>query len=256
LLRERIEKTNASTSFGQDIDQLSQRLSGTIRPGLILSSLRNIEAYRFFYETPEGRDEISPDVFRLISDLCDTVRDLAATFPKSREIEAEAISLQIPLEKEKFTQILSLTENVDSVIISSDAASIAAKNALRETSVTPYSTYHLAQQSKQVAYHILDIDNFARAGLRHLRAASKLAKSEAIDIGSQTYKSFKKDFTERAGKAASIGVLGGISGLMHGLGLDISALASMVAALTPLRNSIVSESKKQTPSTEQDAKDV
>jgi hypothetical protein len=122
--------------------------------------------------------------------------------------------------------------------------------------VTPHSTYNLAQQSKQVAYHILDIDNSARASLRHLRAASKLAKSEAIDIDSQTYKSFKKDFTERAGKAASIGVLGGISGLMHGLGLDITALASMVAALTPLRNSIVSESKKQSPSTEQDAKDV
>jgi Fic/DOC family len=228
VLRERIEKTNASSSFKQDLDHLLQRLSGAIRPGLILSSLRNVEAYRQYYETPEGRDEISTEVFRLIADLCNTVRDLTATFPKSREIEAEAVSLQIPLDEEKFAQILSLAENVDSVIISSDAASVAAKDALRETSVAIDSTHTLAQQAKQVSYHILDIDNFTRAGLRSLREASKLAKSEAIDLGGQTYKSFKKDFTERAGKAASIAVLGGISGLMYGLGLEITALASMV----------------------------
>jgi fido (protein-threonine AMPylation protein) len=81
VLRERIEKTNASSSFKQDLDHLLQRLSGAIRPGLILSSLRNVEAYRQYYETPEGRDEISTEVFRLIADLCNTVRDLTATFP-------------------------------------------------------------------------------------------------------------------------------------------------------------------------------
>jgi hypothetical protein len=75
-----------------------------------------------------------------------------------------------------------------------------------------------------------------------------LATSEAIDLGSQTYKSFKNDFAERAGKAASIAVLGGISGLMYGLGLEITALASMVGALTPLKNSIVSSESQQSPS--------
>jgi fido (protein-threonine AMPylation protein) len=253
ILAERLEKTNVSNSFKQDLSRLSKRLSGIIRPGLILSSLRNVESYQYFYESPEGREEIPADAFRLLVDLCNTVRDLSATFPKSREIEAEAVSLQIPLDEENFAQILSLTENVDSVIISSDAASLAAKDALRETSVQIDSTQTLAQQAKQVSYHILDIDNFTRAGLRYMRQAGKVATSEAIDFGSQTYKSFKKDFTERAGKAASIAVLGGISGLMYGLGLEITALASMVGALTPLKNSIVSsESQQRPPTTGQD----
>jgi hypothetical protein len=65
-----------------------------------------------------------------------------------------------------------------------------------------------------------------------------LAASEVLDVGAGTYKSFKKDFTERAGKEASIAVLGGISGLLYNIGFEISGLATMISALVPLKNSI------------------
>jgi hypothetical protein len=61
---------------------------------------------------------------------------------------------------------------------------------------------------------------------------------EVLDVGGGTYRSFKKDFTERAGKAASIAVLGGISGLLYNIGFEISGLATMISALIPLKNSI------------------
>lgn len=57
-------------------------------------------------------------------------------------------------------------------------------------------------------------------------------------MSSQTYQSFKKDFAERAGKAASITVLGGISTLIYHIGFPLVGLASMISTLIPLRNSI------------------
>ena len=89
-----------------------------------------------------------------------------------------------------------------------------------------------------MSYHILDIDNFARAGVRYLREGGKVVGSEVLDVGTETYKSFKKDFTERAGKAASIAVLGGISGLLYSIGFEIGGLATMISSLVPLKNSI------------------
>jgi hypothetical protein len=238
LLFERVGRTNASLAFKEDIGRLQRRLEGSLRPGLILSSLRSIEAHRAYFLTSEGSLEIAGDAFRLLDDLCNTVRELAATFPKSREIEAEAVSLGIPLEEKEFNQILLLTTDVMARVMSSDAATEGAKEALSETNVSIGSNQSLAEQAKQVSYHILDIDNFARAGVRYLREGSKFAAMEVLDVGGGTYRSFKKDFTERAGKAASIAVLGGISGLLYNIGFEISGLATMISALIPLKNSI------------------
>ncbi len=171
---ERIEKTNASPILKEDVKRFISRLEGTLRPGLVLSSLRSLESYREFFESDVGRVEITTDNYLMLDDLCRTVRDLAATFPKSREIEAEAVSLSIPLDRDSLEQVLSLTTDLVSQIMTSDAATDEAKDALGETSVSIDSVRPLAEQSKQIAYHILDIDNFIRAGVRYLREGERL----------------------------------------------------------------------------------
>ena len=232
-----VHRANIDRSVLSEIDVLINRLENTpIRPGLILSSLRSLEATESAYDSEDGREQLSPYALKLIFDLCTTLRDLAATFPRSREIEAEAVSLQLPLDK--IDEIRFLAADIVSQIESSDAATQAAKDALRETSLGIDNAQTLAQQAKQFSYHILDIDNFTRAGLRHLRGGGKAIAREAGSLGADTYASFRKDFAERAGKAASIAAISGVSGLLYHIGFDISGLATLISALLPLKKSI------------------
>jgi hypothetical protein len=232
-----VHRTNIDRSVLSEIDVLINRLENApVRPGLILSSLRSLEATESAYNSEDGREQLSPYALKLIFDLCTTLRDLAATFPRSREIEAEAVSLQLPLDK--IDEIRFLAADIVSQIESSDAATQAAKDALRETSLGIDNAQTLAQQAKQFSYHILDIDNFTRAGLRHLREGGKAIAREAGSLGADTYTSFRKDFAERAGKAASIAAISGVSGLLYHIGFDISGLATLISALLPLKKSI------------------
>jgi hypothetical protein len=182
-----------------------------------------------------------------IFDLAGTLRELAATFPNSREIEAEAVSLGLPLER--LDQIEQPIARAAVTIYASDAATGATKESVEATAVAIGTSRDLADRAKQVAYHLLDVGNIARAGLRHLKTTSQRiatpsaevtqrAAQEIGDFAAETWKVFRKDFPKRAGRAASIGVTGGIGSLLHFLGQDLAALASAVSAFVPINQAI------------------
>jgi hypothetical protein len=63
-----------------------------------------------------------------IIDVAETLRDLCATFPKSREIEAEAVSLGLPMDR-----LPEIREHIDTVVLKInhfDGATEGARNAI------------------------------------------------------------------------------------------------------------------------------
>jgi hypothetical protein len=238
---ERLQRSQADDGVRLDVEMLLERLgSETLRPGLILSSLRSLEAIDRAYDTAAGREELYPDALKNIFDLTRTLRELAATFPNSREIEAEAVSLALPLER--LAEIEQPIARAAVAIDASDAATLAAKESLATTAAAIGTSRDLADRAKQVAYHLLDLGNIARAGLRHLkttgqRIATPVAQKATHEIGglaADTWKAFRKDFPKRAARSASIAVTGGIGALLHVIGPELAALATLVAAFGPV----------------------
>src|SRR5262249_1727531 len=125
-------------------------------------------------------------------------------------------------------------------IYASDGATVATKESLEATAAAIGTSRDLADRAKQVAYHLLDLGNIARAGLRHLKTTgqriatpsaelTQKAKQEVGGLAADTWKVFRKDFPRRAGRAASIAISGGIGALLHVLGQDLAALATTIA---------------------------
>jgi hypothetical protein len=206
--------------------------------------LRSLEAIDRAYDTAGGREELYPDALKNIFDLTSTLRELAATFPNSREIEAEAVSLALPLER--LAEIEQPIARAAVAIDASDAATVATKESLATTAAAIGTSRDLAGRAKQVAYHLLDLGNIARASLRHLkttdqRIATPVAQKAAQEIGglaADTWKVFRRDFPKRAGRAASIAITGGIAGLLHAIGQDLAALGTVVTAFVPVSQAI------------------
>jgi hypothetical protein len=180
-------------------------------------------------------------------DLAATVRDLAATFPKSREIEAEAITLALPLER--LDEIARPVANAGAAIDASDGATDATKRSLHGTAAAIATSRGLADRAKQLAYHLLDLGNIARAGLRHLKATGQriagpagarahVAGREVRGVAGDVWKEFRKDFSKRSGRAASVAVVGGVGALLHAIGQDFAAMATWVIAFAPIDQTI------------------
>jgi len=247
-VHERLSRMQADENLRADIGMLLGRLtSEVLRPGLILSSLRSLEATAKAYDSNEGRAQLHPDALKDLIDLADTLRDLAATFPKSREIEAEAVTLALPLER--LDEIARPVANAGAAIDASDGVTDATRDSFHETAAAIATSRDLADRAKQLAYHILDLGNIARAGLRHLKttgrrivapaaATARVGGREVGGVAGDVWKEFRKDLPKRAGRAASIAVVGGISGLLHAIGQDLPALASIVVAFLPITQTI------------------
>jgi hypothetical protein len=247
-VKERLNRMQADAGVRADVEMLLERLgSEVLRPGLILSSLRGLEAIDRAFDSAEGRQELYPNALKDIFDLTGTLRELAATFPNSREIEAEAVSLGLVLER--LDEILQPIARAAVAIYASDGATVATKESVEATAAAIGTSRDLAVRAKQVAYHLLDIANIARAGLRHLKTtgqwivtpSAEFAQKTAQEIGditADTYEVFRKDIPKRAGRAALIAITGGIGSLLHFFGLDAAALATAVAAFVPIKQEI------------------
>ena len=99
-----------------------------MRPGLMLSALRSLELDVRAYDGEEGRRELSAAHLSTVIDLADSVRDLCAIFPRSREIEAEAVSLDLPMQR--MPEIRDAIGSVVAKVNASDGATEGGRAAI------------------------------------------------------------------------------------------------------------------------------
>jgi hypothetical protein len=200
-LSERLVRVQADTRLQRTLTLLNDRLAPpieAIRVGLVLSSLRSLESDVRAYDTEEGRKEHATDLIAALEDLAGTVRDFASQFPRSREILANQIALNLVEEP----RALQLAERA------SDDLAVAAANradlvepttpaVLREPISSNEDTRSTADRAKQVGLRLLTVANFARIA------------AQARETAVESWDEVRKQIPKAAGKAAASALLAG-----------------------------------------------
>ena len=239
VLRDRLQRVQADETIRAHVDLLFTRLGQSyseMRPGLMLSVLRSLESDARAYDSEEGRKELSAAQLTNILDLAETVRDLCAIFPRSHEIEAEAVSLGLPMAR--MPEIRSAIGDVIEKVNASDGATEGGREAINASAADLAHQRDLAEEAKQSAYFLVDFANFTRAGLKHLKTTGMAIGHELGGLGADSWRAVRrgapKGVERGAAQAGKALIVGGVAALMHALGSDIAALGGMVAAYAPL----------------------
>ena len=238
-LKDRLQRAQADENIRAHVDLLLVRLGSSyadLRPGLVLSVLRSLESDVRAYDGEEGRRELSAAQLSSMVDLAESVRDLCAVFPRSREIEAEAVSLGLPMQR-----LPEIRQTIDSVVAKvnhSDGATEGGREAINASAADLAHQRGLADEAKQSAYFLVDFANFARAGVKHLKATGRAIGGELGGLSADGWRAFRRGaprgIERGAAQAGKALVVGGVAALMHWLGSDIAALGAMVGPYLPL----------------------
>ncbi len=223
-LKERLARAQADKRLQDSLARLDDYLGQNvedIRPGLILSALRSLESDHRAYDTEEGRKEHAPELLAMLDDLAGTVRDLAAAYPKTREIIANQFALDL---EEKPASLEKLEAASDKLAEAAEKhpkiVAPAAAKALREPGRAISESRTPKDRTGQLALRLLSVQNFLRI----------IASSEIVR---DTGRHISKVAPPAVATVVAIGiVLGGAYGIGVALGTDGLALVGEVAART------------------------
>jgi hypothetical protein len=238
-LGDRLQCAQADENIRAHVDLLLARLGSSyaeMRPGLMISVLRSLESDVRAYDSEEGRKELAAAHLSSIFNLTESVRDLCAIFPRSREIEAEAVSLGLPMQR--LPEIRVAIDSVVAKVNHSDGATEGGREAINASAADLAHQRGLAEEAKQSAYFLVDFANFTRAGVKYLKATGRAVGGEIAGVGADSWRAFRrgapKGVERGAAQAGKALVVGGVAVLMHWLGSDIAALGAMVGPYLPL----------------------
>jgi hypothetical protein len=238
-LSKTLERAQADENLRVHLARLIQRLGASyagMQPGLMISTLRSLESDVRAYDSEEGRKELSAAQLSQIIDVTASVRDLCSTFPILREIEVEAVSLDLP--KQRLPEIRDTIGSVVDTVNHSDGVTENGREAINASAENIANQRGPEEEVRQSAYFLVDFAEFARSGLRHLKKVGGVVGGELGGLGADSWKAFRRGAPKGVERgAAQLGravIVGGVGGLMHALGSDIAAIAGMVAAYDPL----------------------
>lgn len=198
-LHERLKGTNSACRVCDSVEQLLTAL-GTrfddLNAGVLLSRSRSIEADRAAFG-----DELFPDTIAMMDDTARTLRDLLASFPIVRRIEAEALALDldrsvdaVPTIREQMAAIKTAAEKSGAVTPEAIGA-LTQNDAAIEDAIDPVVKRRLVADSLLVFRNFVGaviggIVNYGGAALGQARAGlGKLATKSWDEINNQLPKS-------------------------------------------------------------------
>ena len=189
---------------------LDERLSPpieAIRPGLVLSSLRSLESNVRAYDTEEGRKEHAADLVAALDDLAGTVRDFVSQFPRTRDIVANQIALELVEEPRALETATTASENLAVAAASHpELVENEAPEALREPRELADGAWTTADRAKLVGLRLLTIANFGRIA------------AQGRDMALDSWNEMREQVPKAAGKAAANVVLARTRPCLRALG--------------------------------------
>ncbi|MDR3533423.1 MAG: hypothetical protein P4L90_23055 [Rhodopila sp.] len=236
-LRERLRKTNSADRAGKSIDRLLAALTGgfdALRPGVLLSRLRSIEADRKAFGTVEARNELFADAFAMIDDMLETARDLVSVFPIVRRIEAERLALDLDRNAEALPLIRQQIAMIAEAAETSGRASRAALEALSQNDLAIEEATDPLLRTSLVADTLLVVRNFAGA-------VAKKVTVELAELGNRTWQSVKDQLPEGVGLVARVApfmfLTSAIAGPAGTIALALAAFKPLAALLNRMNGS-------------------
>lgn len=222
-LLENLEQKNADQrailSIKGLLDVLPDDISD-LRPGLLRSRTRSLEADAIAYSEPKGELELFPGAVAIILDAVETSRDLQGCYPQIRDIEAEIVAIGIEPDKtqqvaddlDKISEAISTYEEIsdqDSLKAINTVRSIADENAPANVRQKRVAEYALVVRNFLSMLVRVGIDNaFTRASKKFSSDAWEKARPRVVDGVADGIGSMAKPATI-VSVAALIGVIFG-----------------------------------------------
>jgi hypothetical protein len=221
---------NAASRVRDSVQRLEDALDvrfDELRPGVLLSRVRSLEADRAAYDTEEARAELFPDALARIDDTVQSGRDLLAVFPKVRQIEAERLALDLDRRPDVLPVIEQQANEIQDAAQRSGAATENAVRALAQNDAAiNAATNNSVLRTSLIADKLLVIGNFARA------AAGKVW-SELSELGADSWEAVKGNLPKGIGTAAHVGPLMALMTLAMLIAGPVAGVASAVPAWKP-----------------------
>lgn len=242
----KLAKTQAPTHISDTVARLVEALADTfedIRPGILLSRARSVEAAIAVFDTPEARNELFTDTQSLLRDVGASLADLMSLFPEILAIESNRLALQITSERS--AEILSASIEITGIARASSIVDDSAVVALEMTALDIEETDRLVIEAgndavraaaweargRLVAQRLLDVRNFAASAVNAARRQSGRYASEAAVV----VRKASLEGLEGAVKEVSKGaVKGSIVYLVYQMLGPIAALSMLVGSFAPL----------------------
>jgi hypothetical protein len=204
-----------------------------VRPGVVLSRMRSMEAIRDAFSTDEGREALFPGAVAAIDDICLSGRDLLAVFPIVREIERQRLALGLERSPDTVTGVERLAKEVNSIAAQSDIVGESAVSALAENDISIDQADTVNQKADLLADKLLVIRNFVSEIIRSYF-------DSGITFIDGTWKTVEPDFREGARNAARILPTLAVVGLVTYLAGPIPGIAALLHGdmFKPIANSV------------------
>jgi Leucine rich repeat len=251
-LQSRLAKTNSEPRVRRSVGRLLSALAAgfeDVRPGVLLSRLRSIEADRNAFDTEEGRQELFLDAIAMMDDVLLSLQDLVASYPIVRTIEAERVALSI----QRDTHILEAVAAEMDVIKEEANASVAvtpvAVAALKENDLEIEDAITLDVRAGLIADQLLVVRNFTSEVVRYVRehgsrttttlvAGLEQAGSELGDLGQKSWEAAKANLPDGVGAAARILPVGLLVVLLTNIAGPVAGLAALAGGFKQLAKAI------------------
>jgi formylglycine-generating enzyme required for sulfatase activity len=251
-LRSRLAATNADQRVQRSVERLLEALAARIehiRPGVLLSRSRSIEADRNAFDTEEARRELFPDAIAMVDDVLLSLQDLLAIYPIVRKIEAERLALSIQRDATLLTAVRAELEEIKKEASVSEAVTEASRAALKENDPDIEVARTLDVLAGLLADQLLVVRNFGSVAVTYVRkhgasaavalgAGLARAGSELKELGGNSWEAAKVNLPEGVGAAARILPVGLVIALLANIAGPVAGLAALSGGFKQLAKAI------------------
>jgi hypothetical protein len=228
-------------SIGRLLTTLDARFDD-LRPGVLLSRARSIEADRAAFSSDDLRGELFPDAVAMIDDVLQTLRDLLAAFPTVRRIEAERLALDLDRNADAVPTIRELMDAIQSAAARSEAVTAEGVAALAQNDGAIKDATDPVVRTSLVADRLLVFRNFAGAVVGGIASYGRIALSktgvELGELGSKSWRAIKDELPKGIGATARIAPLVGLVTLTGVIAGPVASVASAVPAFKPIADTL------------------
>ncbi len=235
-LMDRLRRSNIDPHARFSAEKLLRAL-GTVfedvRPGVVLSRMRSMEAIRDAFSTEEGREGLFPNAIAMIDDVCLTGQDFLATYPIIRQIERQRLALGIEKTPDAINNIQIEIEAVQKAAAASEVVAAAAVSALGENDSDIKDANSAEQTAELIGDKLLIIRNFVSEAIRSVVQGATASAAGAWGV-------IKPDFHDGARAAARILPPLAVIALITSIAGPIAGLAGLLRGniFTPIRSAV------------------
>jgi hypothetical protein len=246
-LHERLRGTNSARRICDSIERLLVSLGTSfdgLRPGVLLSRSRDIEADRVAFS-----DELFPDILAMMDGTARTLRDLLASFPLVRRIEAEVVALELDRNADAVPVI---QEQMDAIAASAAASGAVTEEALgalaRNDAAIEDATDPVVRRSL-VGDKLLVFRNFTGAVITGIAGYGRIAGTELGELAGKSWEETKNQLPKSIGSTTALVPPFALVGLAVWLSDPVTAVAVAVASFKPMAQILKHFARDQKPST-------